>query len=411
MSKKFLIGGAIVDSDTDKYTFEDVTTVQVKTAIQNLKEDEDIIFEITSPGGSCYAGLAIANMIKQASGNGHKTTAHIIGVAASIASVIACACDEVIMDESAFMMIHNPFTYVAEGDAETMRRTADTLDKFKAAIISIYKSKFNLTEEELSHLMDKETWFTGKEANEFKFKCSVVPNEQPLKAAACAKQLYSKNTPKKAMPLFNIVEKKNMEEDKEQIEQIEEIENVEQPEIVVVKKETVTETVETKTEIETIEKQPTTEEVKEETVENNIDEEDEEIDEEEYEDNDEMIKKSEADKRVSGMQSVMAKKIDKIKNEFKTQITNLTNQLKIKDEELTQLNNKVINLVENLEKTKNELQETVSALEEKSNALTMLNANVNSPAEMLPTFTDGLSKCKTPAERVAFITSKQYRNY
>jgi ATP-dependent protease ClpP protease subunit len=59
-------------------------------------------------------------MIKQASANGHKSTAHVIGIAASMASAIACACDELKMDSNAFMMIHNPWSY-AMGDATDMR--------------------------------------------------------------------------------------------------------------------------------------------------------------------------------------------------------------------------------------------------------------------------------------------------
>lgn len=110
--KKFLIAGTIVDTDADKWSFEDVTPTEVRTFIKNLKPGEPMTFEITSPGGSCTAGLAIANLIRQASREGHESTAHVVGLAASMASIVTCACDRVQMDDSAFLMIHNPWTGV-----------------------------------------------------------------------------------------------------------------------------------------------------------------------------------------------------------------------------------------------------------------------------------------------------------
>jgi ATP-dependent protease ClpP protease subunit len=80
--------------------------------LAGLKEGESVTFEITSPGGSCTAGLAIANMIRKVSKEGHRTTAHVIGLAASMASVIACACDKLVIDSTAFMMVHDPWASV-----------------------------------------------------------------------------------------------------------------------------------------------------------------------------------------------------------------------------------------------------------------------------------------------------------
>ena len=110
--KNFLLAGVIVDDDSQKYAYEDVTPTQVSSFMKGLQKDEEVTIEITSPGGSCTAGLAIANLIKKASAEGHKTTAHVIGLAASMASVIACACDEVQIDSTAFMMVHNPWSCV-----------------------------------------------------------------------------------------------------------------------------------------------------------------------------------------------------------------------------------------------------------------------------------------------------------
>lgn len=125
--KTFLIAGSIVDTDADKETFEDVTPTQVNAALNKLEKDEDFELEITSYGGSVTAGLAICNLLKKASAEGHKTTAHVVGIAASMASAIACACDSLKIDANAFLMVHNPWT-MALGNAIDLRKEAEVLD-------------------------------------------------------------------------------------------------------------------------------------------------------------------------------------------------------------------------------------------------------------------------------------------
>lgn len=367
--KNFFIGGTIVDNDSQKWSYEDTTPAEVRSALRKLEDGEPITFEITSPGGSCTGGLAIANLIRKASLEGHRTTAHVIGIAASMASVIACACDEIQIDESAFFMIHNPWT-IAEGNAETLRKEADTLDKFKQSLMSFYKSKFTVGEDTISRLLDAETWFTGNEAENIGLVCEVLPSKEPLRAAACMKE-YSRfnNIPVSAKALLKIAERKDMNE-------------------------------ETKDEKTTVEEEK---ELVEEQVEQQLEEKSDEKQEVE------MVAKSVADARVSGMQSAMAKQMDSMKREYEARIQDLTNQHKAKDEELTAVKNEVTNLALKLEDATKELQRTASDLMEKENALATLNAGVNTPSEEYPSFNEGLAKCKTPKERVDFITSGKYR--
>jgi len=323
----------------------------VKSAISHLDEDEDIVFDITSAGGSCSAGLAIANLIREASAEGHRTKAHVIGLAASMASVIACACDEIEMDESSFLMVHNPWT-TTDGNAEQLRKEADVLDKFKAAILAIYRSKFALTDTQISELMDKETWFTGAEAQTVGFSCSVIPNSKPLKMAACARTIPQfLNCPVSADTLMRLGRHEGLHDMEDE--------------------KTTTQTDGAKAAEET-------------------------------------ITKAEAESRVQGMQSAMAKQMDALRKDYEAKINDLTNQLKASGEELTEAKAKVTSLTADLEKTNAELQTTASALVEKSNALATLNAEVNSPAEEIPTFKDGLAKCKTPKEKLDFLKSGNY---
>jgi len=112
-------------------------------------------------------------------------------MAASMASVIAMAGDEIIMADNALLMIHNPWT-VSIGDSDQLRKDAELMDKMKSAIINAY-GRSNYSQEELEELMNAETWFTADEAIDAGF---VDGTTQGLKAAAsiselaaCAKQV------------------------------------------------------------------------------------------------------------------------------------------------------------------------------------------------------------------------------
>ena len=122
-----------------------------------------------------------------------------------------------------------------------------------------------------------------------------------------------------------------------------------------------------------------------------------------------MVTLDECEKRVSGMQSTMAKQIESLKKENETVVNNLKVQLEAKVKELETVKNESISLKDSLDKVTNELQNTVSALETKTKALETLNANVNSTPDELPTMEEGLAKCKTPSEKVAFLKGVKYK--
>ena len=292
--KQFAIFGTVVDTDDMRYTFEDVTPAQFRAVVSKLEDGEDLELQINSPGGSVYGGIAIANMIRQLSREGHKVIARVEGLAASIASVIACACDKIVMGESSMMMIHNCWS-VVQGDSNALRKEADTMDTINDAIISFYLSKFDLTKEVLKQMMNEETWFIGKEAQTFKFNCEVTPDARDFKIAAMVKGFdfaMFKNTPKALREM--IMENKDTNEIKADATPM--TETVEEAEQKVVVDEA--ETVETETVEETVESA-----VEEETTTQVEDEEEKPVVVEEPE----MVTKADCDKRVSGMQSAMAK--------------------------------------------------------------------------------------------------------
>ena len=143
----------------------------------NLKQ---INLHIHSPGGDVFDGIAIYNLLKNHPAN---KTVTIDGLAASMASVIAMAGNEVIMPENAMMMIHKPWG-IQGGDAEDMRKYADLLDKVENTLIPAYANKTGKTPEELAEMLSAETWLNGKECVEQGFADKLA---EPLVAMASIK--------------------------------------------------------------------------------------------------------------------------------------------------------------------------------------------------------------------------------
>lgn len=178
MSKSFNLFGDIVSNDQDRWFESDVTPGLFIGWL--AKQEGDVEVNINSNGGSVTAGLAIANAIKGYTKG--DVTCNVLGVAASMASVIACAGRRLCMGEGAFLMVHNPWTTTA-GNAEELRRDADTLDKMRDSILAFYLSKsYGKTAEDFKALMDAETWLNPADALAAGFLVDTYAGE--LKAAA-----------------------------------------------------------------------------------------------------------------------------------------------------------------------------------------------------------------------------------
>lgn len=145
----------------------------------NAIKSEKIDLHINSPGGQVFEGTAIYNGIKN---HPAETTAYIDGIAASIASVIALAGKKVVMAENAMFMMHLP-SGVVMGTATDMRKTADALDKIRDSMVTAYVSKSKKSTEDVTSMMDEETWFTAAEAKEAGF-ADEVGSKKDLEACA-----------------------------------------------------------------------------------------------------------------------------------------------------------------------------------------------------------------------------------
>ena len=122
----------------------------------------DIWIELKSDGGDVFEGLSIYNQLSKYAGS---VTIEIDSLAASIASVIAMAGDDVAIHESSFLMIHNPWT-VAAGDAAEFRSVANVLDMIGRETAGIYAKKSGGEAEAFLAMMTSDTYLTSAEAEQ-----------------------------------------------------------------------------------------------------------------------------------------------------------------------------------------------------------------------------------------------------
>ncbi len=135
--------------------------INAKDFAEDLKgiDADTIHLRIDSPGGSVIDGISIFNALQR---HPAKVVTHIDSLAASMGSVVAMAGNEVRMANNALLMIHEPWT-VAMGNADELRKNADTLEKMSGNILQAY-SRSQYTPEEVADLMKSETWMTAQDA-------------------------------------------------------------------------------------------------------------------------------------------------------------------------------------------------------------------------------------------------------
>lgn len=179
----------------------------VEDVIQQVKNAKPSKIKVTidSGGGDATIGLAIYNFLKSYDA---KVEVEVIGLAGSIASVIAMAANKnkLFMARNAFMMIH-PASGGTWGTSEEIRQYADLVDKFTDQIIDVYVQRTGKTAEAIKDLMaNGDFWMTGSEAKELGF-CDALINDNPNFSVAARLQNSSfKNIPKHLLEAHTKVE-------------------------------------------------------------------------------------------------------------------------------------------------------------------------------------------------------------
>lgn len=138
-----------------------VTASRIAAALRSIG-GADVTVNINSPGGDMFEGLAIYNLLREYEG---KVTVKVLGLAASAASIIAMAGDEVQIGRGAFLMIHNCWVY-AMGNRHDLAQVAADMEPFDKAMNDIYGARTGLSSEAIEAMMNAETYIGGSDAVE-----------------------------------------------------------------------------------------------------------------------------------------------------------------------------------------------------------------------------------------------------
>lgn len=155
------------------YWGDGVTASRIAGALRSLN-GADVTVNINSPGGDMFEGLAIYNLLREYEG---KVTVKVLGLAASAASIIAMAGDDVQIGRGAFLMIHNCWL-LAMGNRHDFAELAKSLEPFDTAMADIYASRSGLDMDAVLKLMDAESYIGGSEAVEKGFADSLLSADE-----------------------------------------------------------------------------------------------------------------------------------------------------------------------------------------------------------------------------------------
>ena len=150
---------------------DDITPKQFKTELYDGGQtSDDIVVKLHSPGGDVFAAAQIYNMLKEYPGH---ISVHVDGLAASAASVIAMAGDEVCVSPLSVLMIHNPAMFIS-GEVSDLQAGINLLSEVKESIINAYQVKTGLSRTKISNMMNAETWMSAHKAIELKFADRIL---------------------------------------------------------------------------------------------------------------------------------------------------------------------------------------------------------------------------------------------
>lgn len=185
MTIKIPVKGTVVSNDDaevyDWLGYENVSPKAVMDALDGA-EGDNVEVNINSGGGSVFAASEIYTLLQ---GHNGKVTVNIQGLAASAASVIAMAGDEVNMSPTAQMMIHKAATW-SVGNSDDFAHDSKMLDVTDQSIVNAYEAKTGMNRDDLLNMMKDETWMDAKTALDKGFADSIITRKQPQVVNAIA---------------------------------------------------------------------------------------------------------------------------------------------------------------------------------------------------------------------------------
>ena len=153
----------------------DIYASSIRKELENY--NDEIIVDISSPGGSVYDGIEIYNVLRDYSKDKNKVTTRNISLAASMASIILLAGDKIVAEENATFMLHNVWS-LAIGDHRELKKTADVIEGLSNLLAKTYAKKTGKELSEIRKLMDDETWLFGDEMVKAGFVDEIIKSEK-----------------------------------------------------------------------------------------------------------------------------------------------------------------------------------------------------------------------------------------
>ncbi|MDW4402025.1 Clp protease ClpP [Staphylococcus saprophyticus] len=224
---KINVKGAIVPNN-DKWIYDmlemDATSPKdVFDALSSTDDDVEVI--INSGGGDVFSGSEIYTALKEHQGN---VNVKVVGVAASAASVIAMAGSKIEMSPTAQMMIHNASS-IAVGDNREMQTAYNMLTSANKAIANAYIAKTGKSEQEITDLMNEETWFSADTAVEQGFADSKMFDESAPRLVANSGQMLSNDAVSRIATLMSKTPEVNIDVEQIANKVIEKLEDKKEP--------------------------------------------------------------------------------------------------------------------------------------------------------------------------------------
>lgn len=174
---ELLIEGTIA---SETWLGDEITPKQFRADLKEQGCGKNIIVKINSPGGDPFAACAMYEALKEYPG---KVTVKVVGLAASAASVVAMAGDEILMAPGASMMVHKSWVNVC-GNEDELAEIIEELKVIDAGMIQIYARRTGHDVQAIREMIaDGDHWMDAEEAVETGFADGIIDHNAELKAA------------------------------------------------------------------------------------------------------------------------------------------------------------------------------------------------------------------------------------
>ncbi len=187
-----MYGEVVKERPTDFWTNEPVdgdyiVQSEFLSDLESLNQAKKLTVRVNSLGGDAFVGVLIHNRLRELAQNGMKLKCIVDGVAMSAGSVIVCACDNVEVNPSSIIMVHQCSGYLfGRYNVQELKQALEQCKSVDKSMNTIYQRKTGLSEGAISRLMQNTTYMTGEEAIEKGFADKLIEGAETLDIAASA---------------------------------------------------------------------------------------------------------------------------------------------------------------------------------------------------------------------------------